>query len=369
MIICQFFDYLVLKPTFDFQTKRNLKSEDFPEILFCPKPSTDMTALNSRGYKTKANYYWGINSFLDEQLKNQIGWSGNKSEAPKMVFEDISTLKSEEDCPWGLVWNKYISLAVEFKLTRALYPNHMCCKLIIINNTESEVMFAVQIEKLNLKNKSFDSFKIIMADQAISYFHQHKIEMMGDVIVPNPQGVNIYQISLIEKEYIEKDPKYPCLNYKQNFEYRECIEQEILRQSLKLLNCTPPWITDNEDLWCIRGIDYKSSAQYNDFYNFVEEVTNSQANTENCLAPCIIRKYQVKLLGVEETDNGQGILLYFDKNVDVTKSSLQISFIKIMSEIGGSIGIGKNLLWLIILLISTITVCVSKLKLKVFSFE
>ena len=38
-----------------------------------------------------------------------------------------------------------------------------------------------------------------------------------------------------------------------------------------------------------------------------------------------------------------------------------------MSEMGGFIGIGKNLLWLIILLISTITVCVSKLKLKLDS--
>ena len=50
----------------------------------------------------------------------------------------------------------------------------------------------------------------------------------------------------------------------------------------------------------------------------------------------------------------KGIVIYFEKTVDVTKSEFKIGFITIMSEIDGFIGMIKNLLWVIILVLSTI---------------
>ena len=106
-LICgQFYTYLVLKPTLTFQTSRKLNSEDFPEMLFCPKPSVDVNAVFSRGYQGKDHYNWGINSYHFDNQK-QIGWAGNKSETLKKVSEEISILKSAEDCPnYSSVWGK-----------------------------------------------------------------------------------------------------------------------------------------------------------------------------------------------------------------------------------------------------------------------
>ena len=50
----------------------------------------------------------------------------------------------------------------------------------------------------------------------------------------------------------------------------------------------------------------------------------------------------------------KGIVIYFENTVDVTKTEFKIGFITIISEIGGFIGMSKNLLWVIILVLSTI---------------
>ena len=366
LIFDQFYIYFVSKPTLRFQTKRNLNSEDFPEILFCPNPSVNLDALNSRGYDGKSEYYWGVSSFYNKiESNNEIGWSGNKSETPKQVLEDISILKSDEDCPLNklsFVWNKLVEKEIKFKLTRVSYPHHICCKIIIVNNTNLDVFHAMQID-LSYLNKFITSFKVLMTDQiTASYFNQHGKKMIGDDIELNPNGVNIYQISLTEEENIENDPKFPCIDYKIKFQYGKCIENEILKQSLKLLNCSPPWMTENEGLWCNGLIGYQSESHFYEYYNFIEDVTNSQADTGNCLAPCTVKKYHVKLLGIEEGINQHGIELYFDRNVDVTKTEFKFGFITIISDIGGFMGTSKELMWIIIMITSTFGIFLSKLK-------
>ena len=38
-------------------------------------------------------------------------------------------------------------------------------------------------------------------------------------------------------------------------EYDVCLEEEYVTQTLHLMNCTPPWMTDNEDVWCGAGLE------------------------------------------------------------------------------------------------------------------
>ena len=89
LILGQFYTYWVLKPTLTFQTSRKLEFDDFPEMLFCPKPSVDINAVFARGYKGKDYYTFGVNSFEFDGLK-QIGWKGNGSEAVRKVYDEIS---------------------------------------------------------------------------------------------------------------------------------------------------------------------------------------------------------------------------------------------------------------------------------------
>ena len=365
--------YWVLKPTFTFQASRMLNSEDFPDMIFCPKPSVNINALISHGYQGKDYYNWGVDSFWFDGEK-QIGWIGNKSVTMKEVSDEISVLKSVDDCLLidsedSEVWSEAEDATVypKFELTRAMYPNHICCKLIMQqNNTDAYVFHAAQFE-FSFKNKSFSSFTILMDDKiTASLFNQHKQKMLGDKVKPNSKGISIFKIKLMEKEHVEDDPKYPCKNYRVRGEYGRCLEKEILRQNFKLLNCTPPWMTKNEDLWCKGQIDFPSRSSFDNYYNFLEDITNSESNPGNCLVPCKEKKYQVKLIGVEERMETKGIVIYFEKTVDVTRTEFIIGFITIMSEIGGFIGISKNLLWVIILVLSTIGIFMSNIKFRLY---
>ena len=69
-------------------------AEDFPDIMFCPQPPVDVNALKSRGYFDIQSYFAGTGHGL-------TGWGGNRSEDVKQVFDNISALKSVEECPYG----------------------------------------------------------------------------------------------------------------------------------------------------------------------------------------------------------------------------------------------------------------------------
>ena len=33
-------------------------------------------------------------------------------------------------------------------------------------------------------------------------------------------------------------------------DYDKCLEGEYVSRTMSLLNCTPPWMTEKEELWC-----------------------------------------------------------------------------------------------------------------------
>ena len=176
LIFEEFYKYLVLRPTYTTNKKRFLGFEDFPEIILCPQPVIDVVAAKSRGYGRGVEvFFMGI---LEEGWNNTVTWSGNASEEVRKVYEEISILKSVGDCPFGdesIFWfkndNKWIQEFVSFKLSRALFPFHTCCKVINPhNNSQNNPINGLQIS-FSVKNKPFESLKVFMADQLTSTFY------------------------------------------------------------------------------------------------------------------------------------------------------------------------------------------------------
>ena len=164
----------------------------------------------------------------------------------------------------------------------------------------------------------------------------------------------------MEEENLEKDPKYPCIDYKISREYAKCVENEMVRQNSQYLNCTPPWMTDNEDLWCNGTYEWNTTDNGYNYYNFLGDISASEANYGKCLVPCRVKRYQAKEIGIREsTDNNRGFIIRFESQIDITKSSWTIDVKTLLSNIGGFIGISKNFLWLIILLISSVGIFIS----------
>ena len=59
-----------------------------------------------------------------------------------------------------------------------------------------------------------------------------------------------YTVRVLKFINQENDPHFPCKDYEYDGEYNQCVEDEYTRQTFELLNCTPPWMTDNQDNWC-----------------------------------------------------------------------------------------------------------------------
>ena len=128
LIIETFYTFLILKPTYTSEEKRQMNVEDFPEIIFCPQPFFDLDALKSRGYSGPENYYKGLTNI---RSLTQMGWAGNKSEDVKTVSAKISTLKTINDCPLkGFFWfssGVFMKHAKsKYAFTKVLHPYHIC---------------------------------------------------------------------------------------------------------------------------------------------------------------------------------------------------------------------------------------------------
>ena len=59
LIFEELYIYVVLKPTYTTISKREMKPEDFPDIMLCPEPAIDIEAATAKGYEGIDEYYMG----------------------------------------------------------------------------------------------------------------------------------------------------------------------------------------------------------------------------------------------------------------------------------------------------------------------
>ena len=352
LIFDNFYTYLVLKPTYTSHEKRALNTDDFPEIILCPQPSIDLNALKSLGYDGPSSYFHG------KQSGRSKGW-GNNPDDIKNISLIVSALKSVENCEHpssriGLMDLKEIK--VKFNLTAALHPHHICCKVHPPKQAKSHPLlkfkFAYSTNVLNV------SFRVFLADQmTASVFEQHKNFMLGDKLVSSKDGYMVYKVKILEESNIEGDPKYPCKEYKIMGQYAKCLENEVIKEHSKFINCTPPWMTKNEDLWC-KG-KYKRE-NMRDYGTFLDKIGISEIKLDKCQVPCRVKRYQATEIGLKiKRTNLGGLKIWFENEVDVTKSLWAIDEKTLISNIGGFTGIGKEFLWLIILMLSSFNVLIT----------
>ena len=190
--------------------------------------------------------------------------------------------------------------------------------------------------------------------------------MTGDKIISSNIGDILYKIQIMEDIKLEGDPNYPCIDYKIKGEYAKCIEDEILRENFKYLNCTPPWMTENEDIWC-KG-KYELSESKNAVYKrYLADIGAGLVKTQNCLPPCKEKTYQATEMGLRRRPGYKGLVIWFENEVEIIKSSWKVDALTIISNIGGFIGIGKEFFWLVILILSSLTILMSIIKQKNFN--
>ena len=374
LIIDTFFLFFIRKPTYTSHEKRKITPEDFPEIIICPDPPINISAANQRGYKTQNLYFKGIdiNTLKINRDLRKFSWTGNRSEDVKKVSDSIAIFKSAEDCE-GIFNFKNSTIQfrgniskqrMEFQLTKCLYPYHTCCKVVPPKLSKSHSINNLYLNYEVSSSSLIQSFKVLLSNQkTASIYDLHKGIMLGDKIVSVTNGFRHFKVRIKEEDNMPEDPKYPCIEYRVQGEFSKCFEKEMLEQNSRFLNCTPPWMTDNEDIWCKGKHHLDANHTFGYYLVFLNDIAEGEASPGKCLVPCKVHRFQVEEIGTRQ-NNKKGLKIRFEEEVEITKSSLAINTITLLSKIGGFIGINKNFLWLIIFIMSSFRALISYLKVQ-----
>ena len=353
----ELYTFFILKPTLNRKVKTHFTKNDFPIFTVCPNPAYDLEEMNGLGYYHLYSYKTG-QEWDGTSIK---GWDAKQTDSVKNVSRKISLLKSVKDCPdMGIVFYKpqeddhedegleYL----QFELTRAMFPYHLCCRVKIPKAAKKYPMTGIEI---SFKNKSYDSITLLVNDRVShSIFNQHNSKALGDNLQsPSRKGLNNYKLKIHREISLESDPQSNCYDYPEAGDYNKCLEAEIIKQMNHFVNCTPPWMTENENLWCRKehAPDLKNiDPRY--YLEFMNDLISGQFDPGKCSAPC--RKYSYYSTGLGFVDNPEdsGVTIFFDKIIDDTIFEFKIDSITLLTRFGGIIGVTKNLLWIVLLFIT-----------------
>ena len=279
--------------------------QDYPDITICPFPSYDQPQMLSQGYGQSFEYAKGI--LNGRKLK---GWSGNGSKAVDEIIEDISILKSPEDCPLTRVVllhsNSENFVPIQMKLTRVMHPGGRCCQALVPNDAHNSTIGGLTF-RVDLENNLplVDGFQIFLSNrESANHFHRKKFNIDGVELKASTKelGYMLYNLKTFKEIFLDTNGKFNCKNYDSGGEYSQCLEsnyqgirqqnvtlffdlKNILEQMLNILNCTPPWITDKHHLWCKDLLNLSSSASKKlDF--FLSSIINDRGDKSNCPQSC-----------------------------------------------------------------------------------
>ena len=266
LLVEEFLAYLILKPTLTSRSQGSLKPSHFPNILICPRPSFDLGELQSLGYEHSHDYTMGVSPFYHSD-----GWIGNQpAVSAEEVSQRISIIKTVEDCPETIgqfyVGEKIEEVVLEMALTRPMYPNGKCCQVVkpAIAGVSVPRLIFYRTFQLNYTRREVKQFRVFLSDQgSSSHFRPYKFNIDGDKIFSKrtKPGYAEYKLKISEENHLAEDPNYPCRPY-QAREYDSCLERHFLEETLGMINCSPPWLTDRREMWC-RGHLNLSEAQSN----------------------------------------------------------------------------------------------------------
>ena len=120
---------------------------------------------------------------------------------------------------------------------------------------------------------------------------------------------------------------------------------------------------------------------YLSFPSPADSILHGTGDVSQCPAPChstryqddpdwtwsiVFNRYKVERMGLVESKDRFGSALVFDKVVEQTLTDWQISPVTLLTRFGGIIGVGKNLLWIMIFLCSSFLAILKSIHRRVF---
>ena len=109
-----------------------------------------------------------------------------------------------------------------------------------------------------------------------------------------------------------------------------------------------PWLVDDEEKWCNDTINLnEDDTKYVSF--LMTNIIDGHEDESGCLLPCNYLKFNTKLMLFDDRTKKYGLFILFDDTVETTRSRMVINPETLITRIGGIIGVGKELLWIVLI--------------------
>ena len=359
LVIQEIIGYLK-SPTHTSKYEVLLKSRHHPVIFICPTNSKNMEGLVKHGYESGYTYYIGNINKYKEYKDAEFGWSGkvDNNATIKEVLREVSTIKSVKDCPTGKAYYEKdlatIVKTVPMTLTKSVHPFGRCCKA-TIPETQNDFETLVNIRVSSDKYEVFNGLRLFLTDQnSASDYELNQLRVNGPSIECNNDQLLLYRTKVYEDIDLENDPQSNCRNYEEGSSFHQCLEKEYEEQVMDVLGCSPPHIAENSSLWCNRehfSGKTSQSEELSDLFSINSGLWRGYIHKGSCYLPCRTTSFRVVKSGANAIAIGKefGVNILLDKSVTVTESHFSIDFLTLLTRIGGAIGVGKEGLWIIIL--------------------
>ena len=218
------FKYYLSRPTYSSNTQEKIKPENFPDFLICPIPAFDLDKLAQYGYSS--TYHFRIGQLFQDS--DFVTWTGNSSSPVERVIQDISMLKSKEDCPdvMALFEDNIHQAPVDTVLSNYITTYGLCCQPVIPKEAKifslDALMIDIKRELINernhdVENSSITGFQTFLSSQENSHNLKMNIISTNGISIKmfsEKDGFQKFSIKLTKNIKREDDPKASCQNYK-----------------------------------------------------------------------------------------------------------------------------------------------------------
>ena len=350
------------KPTTTTNLEEELQITDLPEVVVCMDPGFNNSALKKYGYNIR--YYWkGISVVGKERF---VGWNGNKTynKSSHEILEEVLLFPKKSQ--GNLRHAKYIqgvddSKSKDAKVTFKMLISPLGrCMVISPPSQKNSGHFKPDSLRMAysdafVKHLNFSSAKLrvfFMDNRNSPKYNLDNMEMVGDQIEIGPEQnrtISSFRTRISRSEHVTGDPLFDCALYTEDNSFEDCIKKDFKKTFETTFGCQPPPFTDDIRNICNQKFNF-SPNETCEIEKRMEYLVSKNLSP-NCKFPCTKSKYTTRFKSKTPYWTGTAIYIVFDQALDVAQSRFSINSLTLLTRLGGLIGVGRTLLWILVSLL------------------
>ena len=329
-------------------------------------PAFNLTALKEEAYKDAFRLWAGnVPYTLDRnslQMMNATFWGGKQNisqikllEKVLIAFNSVDWIKSvwvnfERDN--DKVVGNFEWMELELVTQRPAVPIGKCLRVVIPQEIKESKINKLEIvmDKKIMNSLGVENVNIFFQDPNANIQFDLPSSKIKESVFQS--GLKLkYNLKSRVSIKLAEDPRTACMDYKLFGQYENCRDEEMKDIFQSLIGCVPIWFTDQPG-HC--GQQKATERSIDIVYDLMTSIDAGSFLSE-CLPPCTSVQYFAEQRNTQAINDGMAIIyLYIDQNVPVARTSFVVDLFTLLNRLGGTIGICKEALWCILILVGLV---------------